>query len=148
MRIKIFNTEIFITFGFSAVLALLLVVDKTGYLLPVFFAVISHEFGHLIAMLILNVAPKSIIFKPFHIDITGFIPKSQKERALIAVSGIIINAFFFIIFYLIYKITLYNYLLIYSAASLVVMLINALPCLGLDGGDILFLSLNTILLLL
>jgi len=142
MRIKIFNTEIFITFGFSAFLALLLVVDRTGYLIPIFFAVITHELGHLIAMLLLSCAPKSVTLRPFHIDISGFVPKTYKDRGLIAASGIITNAFFFIIFYLLYKIIYNNYLLIYSAASFAVMLINALPCIGLDGGDILFLSLN------
>lgn len=142
MKIKIFNTEIFITFGFSAFLALLLVVDRTGYLIPIFFAVVTHELGHLIAMSILSCAPKSVSLKPFHIDISGFTPKSYKDRGLIAASGIIANAFFFIIFYLLYKIILNNYLLIYSASSFAVMFINALPCVGLDGGDILFLTLN------
>lgn len=145
MRIKIFNTEIFITFSFSAFLALLLLIDRTGFLLPIFFAVITHELGHLIAMVILSSAPKSVTLKPFHIDISGFVPKTYKDRGVIAASGIISNAFFFIIFYLIYKITLNNYFLIYSAASFSVMLINALPTIGLDGGDILFLTLNMFL---
>ena len=137
-----FNTEIFITFGFSAFLALLLVIDRTGFLIPIFFAVFSHELGHLIAMLFLSCAPKSITLKPFHIDISGFVPKTNKDRGIIALSGILTNAFFFILLYLIYKITLNNYFLIYSAASFAVMLINSLPTIGLDGGDILFLFLN------
>ncbi len=145
MKIKIFKTEIYITFAFSAFLALLLIIDRTGYLIPVFFAIITHEIGHLIAMLLLSCAPKSVVLMPFHINISGFIPKTVKDKAIIAASGIITNAFFFLIFYLLYKVTYNNYLLIYSAASFAVMLINSLPTIGLDGGDILFLTLNTFL---
>ncbi len=142
MKIKIFKTEIFITFSFSAFLALLLIIDRTGYLLPIFFAIIIHEIGHLIAMCLLFCAPKNIILKAFHIDISGFVPKSNKDRGIIAASGIITNAFFFFVFYLIYKVTLNKVLLVYSAANFAVMVINSLPTVGLDGGELLFLTLN------
>lgn len=142
MKIKVFNTEIFITFTFSAFLALLLIIDRTGFLIPIFLSIVIHEFGHLITMLILKNAPKSVTLKPFHIDISGFVPKTVKEKALIASSGLIFNALFFFIFYLLYKLLNNNYLLICAAANLAVMLINALPSIGLDGGDLLFITLN------
>lgn len=142
MRIKFFKTEIFVTFTFSAFLALLLVIDRTGYLIPVFCAIILHELGHLISMVIISCAPKKIVLKPFHIDMSGFVIKSHKEKGIIASTGLISNVFFFFLFYLIYKLYFNNYILIYAAANLAVFIINALPCLGLDGGDLLFLFLN------
>ena len=64
MRIKIFGIYIQITFWFTAFLSAMLLIDKTGYILPIFCAILSHELGHLITMKVLKCAPKEIILKP------------------------------------------------------------------------------------
>lgn len=145
MRIKICNTTLIINFSFLAFLTLVLLIDKTGYILPCFLAVFMHEMGHLISMSVLKCAPNTIMLKVAAIEISGFKPKTYKDRFIIAFMGVCFNILLFFVFYFLYKVTLIYNMLIYAAANLAVGFINLLPSLGLDGGDLLLLTLNCFL---
>lgn len=138
MRVKIFGTYITVTFLFSAFVAAMLIIDRTGLLLPLLFAIVSHEAGHLIAMHILNCRPSEIILKPASVEIVGFTPKCAAHDAIIAACGPAVNLFLFFVLYIIYKITGFPVFIEWSAVMLVVGLFNLIPAVGLDGGDLLF----------
>lgn len=138
MRIKIFGIYIQITFWFTAFLSAMLLIDKTGYILPIFCAILSHELGHLITMKVLKCAPKEIILKPASFEIIGFVPKTNLQCVAISAFGSATNLLLFLLLYFIYKITNSYLTLIYAAAMLCVGFINLLPSKGLDGGDLLY----------
>ena len=71
MRFKLFGTEFYISFLFAAVITAMLAFDRTGFILPLFFAVLVHELGHLTAMWVLDCAPKRIRLIPAAVEITA-----------------------------------------------------------------------------
>lgn len=138
MRFKLFGTEIYISFLFSAVITVMLLTDRTGLLVPTLFAIIMHEIGHLFAMWALECAPKRIKLIPASIQITSPFSKRYKNDIIIAVCGPTVN---FVLFFTLY----FNYLafkneltLYYALLNLIIGLFNSLPVKGLDGGTILF----------
>ena len=73
MKIKLFGTRIYLSFFFYAVFTIMLATDRTGYILPTFFAVLMHEIGHLFAMWVLDCQPKQIDITPASLQIvSGF----------------------------------------------------------------------------
>lgn len=138
MKFKMFGTEIYISFLFAALITLLLLTDKTGYMLPALFAVFLHEIGHLFMMWVLDSNPKRIKLIPASIQITAPFQKSYRNDVLTAVSGPAVNLIVFGTLYFNYlafgnEVTLY-----FALLNLVIGLYNLLPVKGLDGGTILF----------
>lgn len=70
MRFKLLGTEFYVSFLFSAVITAMLAFDRTGYALPLIFAVVMHEGGHLLAMWILDCSPKRVRLVPAAVEIT------------------------------------------------------------------------------
>ena len=138
MKFKLFDTEIYISFLFAATVTIMLLTDKTGYMLPALFAIIMHETGHLFVMWLLECSPKRIKLIPASVQITAPFGKRYRNDILIAVSGPAVNIILFLTLYFNFlafgnKITLY-----FSLLNLVIGLFNLLPVKGLDGGTILF----------
>ena len=46
MRFKLLGTEFYVSFLFSAVITAMIAFDRTGYILPLLFAIVMHELGH------------------------------------------------------------------------------------------------------
>ena len=138
MKFKIFGTEIYLSFLFFAFLTLMLATDKTGFLLPMFFAVLMHEIGHLFIMWVLDCSPKSIRLIPASVQIVNSFSRGYKNDILIALAGPLVNVLFFSVLY-------YNYLcfgneftLYFALLNLLIGIFNLLPVKGLDGGTIVF----------
>ncbi len=138
MRFKLFGTEIYISFLFSAAITVMLLFDKTGIILPLLFAVFMHEIGHLFVMWLRGTAPKRIKLIPASVQITKPITSGYKTDIIISLSGPIVNILLFGVFY-------YNYLcyqnittLYISLLNLIIGVFNLLPVRGLDGGSILY----------
>ncbi len=138
MRFKLLGTEVYISFLFVAVIALMLATDKTGLALPTLFAVTMHETGHLFAMWLLESNPKSIRLIPASVQITRSVTTQYKNDIIIALMGPIVNLVLFVTLYLNYlafkNVTVQYYALI----NLIVGIFNLLPVTGLDGGTALF----------
>ena len=137
MKIKLFGTKIYLSFFFCAVFTIMLATDKTGFILPTFFAVIMHEIGHLFAMWVLDCQPKQIDITPASLKIVSGFSKQYKNDILIAAFGPCVNYVLFFTLYFNYlafenKLTLY-----YALLNLIVGLFNSLPVSGLDGGTVL-----------
>ncbi len=138
MKFKLFDTEIYISFLFSAAVTIMLLTDKTGYMLPALFAIILHEIGHLFMMWILECSPKRIKLIPASVQITAPFQKRYRNDFLVAASGPTVNILLFLTLYFNYlafgnEVTLY-----FALLNLVIGLFNLLPVKGLDGGTILF----------
>ena len=144
MRFKIFSTEINISFFFMAFLTLILIVDKTGFVLPVFLATALHEAGHLAAMCVFGCQPKKINLIPGSIQIVSDFKIRVQGEIFILLSGPLANLLFAAVFFALYYFLGFISLLSFSAVNLLIFAFNLLPVRGLDGGSILYLSLAKI----
>ena len=138
MRIKLFGTEIYISFLFSAVVTIMLATDRTGLMLPSVFAITMHELGHLFAMWCLECNPKRIKLIPTSIQITSNFSKGYKNDIIIALCGPIVNIILFFSLYFNYLAYQNNTVLYFSLVNLVIGIFNVLPLWELDGGTILY----------
>ena len=137
MKTKIFGTKINISFCFVAMLTLLIITDKSGYVLPMIAAVVIHETAHLITMRLIGCAPKEIVLIPASVRIIRDISVKSSHETEISLSGPLANFVFFCIFYIAYLMFPYNKLLDFSVINLLIGAFNLLPVKGLDGGIIL-----------
>lgn len=140
MRFRLFGTEIYLSFLFAALLTIMLATDKTGLVLPTFFAVFMHECGHLFAMWILGCAPKKIKLIPASVQITNAVFTGYKNDFLIAISGPLVNFILFLALYYNYSLFENQFVGYFALINLVLGIFNLLPVKGLDGGTA-FLSL-------
>ncbi len=138
MRFKILSTEIYISFIFMIVLTLLLAIDKTGFLVPVFFSVTMHEFAHLFVMWLLNCEPKQIRLIPGSIQIIRKFTYKRNGEILISLSGPLMNLVLFSVFLINYYSFGSKISLDCAAINLILAVFNLLPVRGLDGGTILY----------
>ncbi|MDO4607571.1 MAG: site-2 protease family protein [Clostridia bacterium] len=137
MKFKLFGTEIYVSFLFCAVLCFMLVVDRTGLIIPTLFAVFIHESGHLLAMWAADCQPRAIRLIPASVQIIrGFSPKAHGEVA-ITVCGPAANLVIFGVLLANYYIFKSRQSLIFAILNLVLALFNLLPVSGLDGGTLL-----------
>lgn len=138
MRFKLFGTEIYISFLFTAVITLMLATDRTGFILPTLFASMAHEAGHLFAMWIKDCNPKKIKLIPASVQITRPVGSHYKTDIVVALCGPLVN---FVLFATLF----FNYLafknqttLYFAMLNLIIGAFNSLPVSGLDGGTVLF----------
>ena len=138
MRFKLFGTEFYISFLFAAVITAMLAFDRTGFILPLFFAVLVHELGHLAAMWVLDCAPKRIRLVPAAVEITAKFGNSGKYEIFIALCGPAINLLLFATLFVNYLAFNNEGYLTVGLINLLIGLLNLLPVTGLDGGTVLF----------
>lgn len=142
MRFKFFGTQIYISFLFCAVLCLMLVIDRTGLIIPTLFAVFIHESGHLLAMWAADCQPRAIRLIPTSVQIVrGFSTKKHGEAA-IAFCGPAANLVFFGALLANFFIFKSEQSLTFALLNLVIAIFNLLPVSGLDGGTLLTLFLS------
>lgn len=138
MKLKLFGTEIYVSFFFAVVITAMLAVDRTGMVLPVIFAVFMHETGHLFAMWLLKCSPKQIRLVPASVQIVQKFVAKPKNDIIIALSGPLANILLFILFYINYIKFQNIFTLYYALINLLIGIFNLIPVTGLDGGTILF----------
>lgn len=115
----------------------MLVIDRTGLVIPTLFAVFIHESGHLLAMWAADCQPRAIRLIPTSVQIVrGFSPKKCGEFA-ITVCGPAANLVIFGVLIANYYIFNSEQSLIFSLLNLVIAVFNLLPVSGLDGGALL-----------
>lgn len=137
MKFKFFGTEIYISFLFCATVCFMLLVDRTGLVVPTLFSVFIHESGHLLAMWAADCQPRAIRLIPASVQIVrGFSPKKCGEVA-IALCGPAANMVLFFVLYINYTLFGSAQSLRFSALNLVMAVFNLLPVSGLDGGVVL-----------
>lgn len=137
MKFKILGTRVYVSFLFAAVIAFLLVIDRTGLVIPTLLAVLIHELGHLLAMWAAECQPKAIRLIPASVQIVRGFSKRRHGEIAVAVCGPAANLAFFAVFLLIHSYSDSYFALKFSALNLILALYNLLPVNGLDGGTIL-----------
>lgn len=137
MKLKFLGTEIYVSFLFCAVVCLMLLLDRTGLIIPTFFAIFIHESGHLFAMWVSGCQPKAVRLIPTSVQIVReFSCKRDKEIA-IAICGPAANAVVFITLMINYYGFKGQHSLRFAILNLVMAIFNMMPVTGLDGGTIL-----------
>lgn len=130
VRLRIFGLPVTITFPFSAMITLLLYIDRTGLMCFSLLAVLLHELGHLAAMHFVKAKPAGLELSLRGVlIISPAVPRAQ-QQLLIALSGPVTNGLFGGLFFLLGNRAA-------GAVQLIVGLYNLLPIRGLDGGSIL-----------
>ncbi len=137
MKFKLFGTEIYVSFLFCAVLCFMLIIDRTGLVVPTLFAVLIHETGHLFAMWVADCQPRAIRLIPTSVQIVrGFSSKRGGEVG-ITLCGPAANVAVFLSLFINYKMFGSHQSLKFAVLNLVIALFNLLPVSGLDGGMLL-----------
>ncbi len=127
MSFKLFGIRIKIDFLFTAIIALLAIIDTQGIMWQSLVAVVVHELGHIAAMLILKVEIRCLRLSCCGILIDGDCCSSFANSIIVALSGPIINIIFFTVMH---KSS-------FGIIMLVTAVFNLLPIIGTDGGDVL-----------
>ena len=135
---KIFGVKIGISVSFCALMTLLVYIDRTGLVLPSFEAVVLHEAGHLIMLLVFNCKPKEVDFALGTLCIKANYDLDLKKETAVAVCGPLANILLFGGCYILYVFTAKNIFAIFSAVNLIYGGFNLLPVKGLDGETVLF----------
>lgn len=138
MRFKLFGTEFYISFLFAAVITAILAFDRTGFALPLIFAVVMHEGGHLLVMWILDCSPKRVRLVPAALEITAAFGCSRKKEIAVALAGPAVNLVLFFTLWFNFLAYKGEQTLIYALINLLICIFNMLPVTGLDGGTVLF----------
>ncbi len=138
MRFRLFGTEIYVSFLFAALIAVMLATDRTGLALPTLFSVFMHEMGHLFCMWASDTEPREIRLIPTSVQITSSIKGSYKKDIAVAVCGPVVNIILFLILIFNYAAFGIQTVLYYALLNLIIGLFNLLPVNGLDGGTILY----------
>lgn len=137
MKFRLLGTEIYISFLFAATLSFMLAIDRTGLVVPTFFAVFIHETGHLLAMWAVGCQPKSVRLIPSSVQIIRPFGVKAKAEALITVCGPAFNIAIFLAFLINFGSFKSDISLRFGLLNLITAVFNLLPVRGLDGGTLL-----------
>jgi len=136
MTFTVGGCTVSVSFFFMAVIAVLLLKDKSGIASAGIAAAALHECAHLITMRALKCMPRRIRFTPFGIDIEKpcTIGRSYFKDAVISFSGPAANLTASGISYLMCGYRPYYFF----AANMLLFILNILPIEPLDGGQALY----------
>lgn len=137
MKFRVFGTEVYISFLFAATVSFMLATDRTGFMIPTFFAVLIHETGHLFSMWAGDCAPKEIRLIPASVQIVESFPRSSKAKVGIITAGPLANFAVAGALLINYYLSGSNIPLRFSLINAVLAVFNLLPVYGLDGGRLL-----------
>ncbi len=136
MEFRAGGTRVSFSFGFFAVLAVYMLVDREGIGLPALAAVVLHESGHIVLMRLTGYQIPEMRFSPFGVQIErwGLLPDGRE--AAVYLGGVLANLLTGGIAWLFCGWNLF------TIVSLGLILFNLLPVGRLDGGQLLRLALG------
>ncbi|MBP8640446.1 MAG: hypothetical protein KBI01_06055 [Oscillospiraceae bacterium] len=128
------NFHIKLGSGFILLFSLIFFFDDNGFLLALLPAVLIHEMGHILIMLLLGAYPTRLnaTLSGFAIDYTGIL--SDKQELLTALSGPVFGLLFSLVCAKLGSFRNSEYLLMCGGLGLILNLFNLLPAMPLDGG--------------
>lgn len=140
MRINFGETILRINISFAAAVTLTLIIDESGLCAAALFCCVVHEAGHIICLLILGERPKLIelSFYGIRLERKNSCTKSVDEIAVYA-SGPLANL---VLSAAVSALSGTNEMKTAAVISLCVGIFNLLPCVPLDGGNIMFFVLG------
>lgn len=143
MEFKIFGIKVYISIFFIGLIALIMLLDRSGLSLYGFIAMFIHEMGHLLLMAAFKTMPSKIVFQPAGIIITKRFTTNTFEKDLaIATGGCLANLIVIIISTIIYFFGGEDPVwFAFAVVNASICLFNLIPIHGLDGLDIIKFSL-------
>ena len=141
MRLKFFGANIHIGFLFSAVVALLLIFDKSYTAIFGLLASVLHELGHLACFIYFGQTPIDVELNALGMRIKRDqeINLSLKQEAVVALAGPFVNLILALLTYLCQIEVISRAIII----NLVLACFNLLPIFELDGGRAIYYLLCT-----
>lgn len=139
MKLNLGETILRINISFAAAVTLTLIIDESGFCAAALFCCVVHEMGHIICLLILGEKPKMIelSFYGVRLERKNDCLKNNENIAVYAsgpAANFILSAAFF-------AVSSTEIAKNAAVTSLCVGLFNMLPCVPLDGGNLLNLAL-------
>lgn len=141
LSFKFFKANISLSFSFFAIIAILILFDKSNYALLGLIACIVHELGHIAVMFLFSVSPKQIVFYGAGIKIVPDFKNNTTifQDFLILIAGSTTNL---IIFAVLYPLSADNFVMaLFATINLVIGIFNLIPFKHFDGGRIIDLIL-------
>ena len=131
LEFRLFGVTWRLSLLFPAMLTTLLVWQPDGLAIPCVLASLIHEGGHLLGMCMLGVLPQNVTVGVFGAQMQMHnIKISYKQSVLISLSGPLINLMSAVALWL-------CQCSISAVVHLLLAIINLLPAIGLDGGEML-----------
>lgn len=142
MRFRLFGTDIRISFLFLALLCAVILIDRTGIVVPMIGAAALHEAGHLFCLWFVGAAPKEVSLVPGSVQLTVRGYPTTRQQLLVSVTGPAVNLFLAVL--LAVHCALYDEqtYLPFCLLNALFGFFNLLPFAGLDGGEILLILIR------
>lgn len=135
MKLNLGETILRINISFAAALTLTLIIDESGLCAAALFCCVIHEAGHIICLLILGEKPKLIELSFYGIKLERKNAGTNRtEEIAVYASGPLANL---VLSAVIFALSNTRGMKTAAIISLCVGLFNLLPCVPLDGGNIL-----------
>lgn len=137
MKLSLGKTSLRINISFAAVITLMLILDSSGTCAVALFCCIVHEAGHIICMLILGENPAAIELSFYGIKLERKEPTAltAAEEIAVCAAGPFMNLVFSA--FMMPFASEYAETKTAAAISLCIGIFNLIPCVPLDGGNIL-----------
>ncbi len=143
MKFNLLNIKFSISYTLLCLIVACIILDIFSGFVMCCFAVIIHECGHLIMMLIFGSKPKKIEISLFEIAINDDSrqQRSNMQNFFIVFFGPFANFICFIMIFLLYLCSGID-LLKFAYVNLSLCLLNLLPVMSFDGGQMLYILLS------
>lgn len=143
MKFKILNIKFCISYTLLCLIAACIILDIFSDFVMCCFAVVIHESGHLAMMLTFGSKPTKISISLFEIAINDECrqQRSDLQNFLIVFFGPFANFVCFIIIFLLYLFSGIE-LMKFAYVNLSLCLLNLLPVMSFDGGQLLYILLS------
>ncbi len=137
MKLNIGKTSLRINISFAAVITLMLILDGSGTCAVALFCCIVHETGHIVCLLILGEKPAAVELSFYGIKLERKEPSvlTSAEELAVYAAGPVMN-FIFSAFLMPFA-SEHTGIKTAAAISLCIGIFNLVPCVPLDGGNIL-----------
>lgn len=143
MKFELFRIKFSVSYPLLCLIAVCIILDIFSGFVMCCFAVLIHESGHLIMMLIFGCKPRKINISLFEIAINddNRQEESNLQNFLIIFFGPFANFICFILIFLLYLFSGTDFLK-FAYVNLSLCILNLLPVISFDGGQILYLLLS------
>lgn len=142
ISLNIFGIEFRVSVGFMCMLGLMLYIDKTGLMVYTLEATLIHEMGHLIMFCLFGCRLKKVELKVGAAIIGGDFATTKGKTILVLLGGSAMNFCFCAMYILGYYFFGGSLILNKGLVMFVIGVFNLLPIKGLDGGDIIYHTLQ------
>lgn len=141
MKFNAFGVQFYISFTFAAYITLLLLIDKTGLIIPVLISNAIHELGHATALNVVKCKIIKLSLTPGGCIITVPPYKNKKQEVFVSLMGPLYNMTAALIFTIIWLLLDFNGCFVAAVINMGLGAFNLLPIKGLDAGNIFYILL-------